>query len=271
MTNTGAAEGHKRGELGDRVSVLIIEDDWIVAQGLREMLRADDFEVVGIAARADRVGALLKERRPSLALVDIHLGRDGDGIAIARDVLAPQGIAFLFASAHADEATLARAREAGAAGFVVKPFTQRQLRAAIEIALGGAKRPSAAPSDAAMQELESARKALARLAEALGAPNPGADISVRLKHTKVLEALSEREREVLFGLLEHRRVSSIAPHLGISAHTVRNHLKAIFAKLGVGSQQELLDLVIDRTATPTITGELDDARASARGARKPSR
>ena len=271
MTSTGAAEGQPRGELDDRVRILIIEDDWIVAQGLREMLRADDFEVVGIVARADRVRALLKDRRPNLALVDIHLGREGDGIAIARDVLAPEGVPFLFASAHADEATLARAREAGAAGFVVKPFTQKQLRAAIEIALGAASRPSAAPSDAAMQELESARKALARLAEALGVADAGADISVRLKHTAALEALSEREREVLFGLLAHRRVSSIAQHLGISAHTVRNHLKAIFAKLGVGSQQELLDLVIDRAAPPPVTGEHDDARASALGARKPTR
>lgn len=226
--------------------MLIIEDDWIVASGLREMLRAEGFRVAGIASRADRVEALLREEAPALALVDINLGRDGDGVELVRELLGPRGVVSVFTSAHADTDTLDRARTVGAAGFLVKPFTQRQLRAAVEIALAqhGA---DDAPRPAVAEYLEQAHRALAELAQAAGAPPRAASVSVQLRSEPLLDALSDREREVVLGLLAHRRVAAIAAHLDISPHTVRNHLKAIFAKLGVGSQQALLDLVIDRS------------------------
>ncbi len=56
-----------------------------------------------------------------------------------------------------------------------------------------------------------------------------------------LESLSPREREVLVPLVNGERVPSIARRLHISPHTVRNHLKAIYRKLGVGSQAELIE------------------------------
>lgn len=228
-------------------AVLIIEDDWIVASGLGEMLRSEGYQIAGIASRADRVETLLREQTPALALVDIDLGRDGDGVEFVRDLLAPAGVVSLFTSAHADATTLERARGVGAAGFLVKPITQRQLRAAVELAL--AQRPTvAAPRETLDARLEDAQRALAELARALGGAPRAASVSIRLRSEPLLATLSEREREVVHGLLEHRRVAAIAAHLDISTNTVRNHLKAIFLKLGVGSQQELLDLVIDRSS-----------------------
>jgi DNA-binding NarL/FixJ family response regulator len=56
-----------------------------------------------------------------------------------------------------------------------------------------------------------------------------------------IKSLSPREREVLLNFLSGNRVTTIASELFISEHTVRNHLKSIFAKLGVGSQVELLE------------------------------
>jgi DNA-binding CsgD family transcriptional regulator len=55
-----------------------------------------------------------------------------------------------------------------------------------------------------------------------------------------LESISPREREVLAHLLRGLRVNTIARALHVSPHTVRNHLKAIFQKLGVNSQAELI-------------------------------
>ena len=70
---------------------------------------------------------------------------------------------------------------------------------------------------------------------------------MRLDHPD-LRTLSEREREILSELAAGSRVPSIATRLFISPHTVRNHLKAIYRKLGVGSQAELIERV--RGAAP---------------------
>lgn len=247
--------------------VLIIEDDWLVANGLREMLRHAGYPVVGVANRTEQVEPIMREHRPTLALVDIHLGRDGDGIAIARGLVA-KGVRVVFTSAHTDAATLARAREVGASGFVVKPYSQQQLRAAITIALG---EPAADPAipESAKELLEVAQRALAGLAGAIAGRAAEEQVAVRLRPDPRLASLSEREREVLLGLLEHRRVPAIAEHLGVSAHTVRNHLKSIFGKLRVSSQQELLDQIIDRTADEQAASLTAPERRDGRSPRRP--
>ena len=61
-----------------------------------------------------------------------------------------------------------------------------------------------------------------------------------------LDALTPREREVLGHFLQGYAASTIAVELCISDHTVRNHLKSVFAKLGVGSQRELRELFASR-------------------------
>lgn len=80
------------------------------------------------------------------------------------------------------------------------------------------------------------------------APGPGSAETSQRK-----EALTKREKDVLWLLLDGRRVSSIARSLYLSEHTVRNHLKAIFRKLGAHSQTELVDRFrpVNRTSTTT--------------------
>ena len=70
---------------------------------------------------------------------------------------------------------------------------------------------------------------------------PGS-LAIPIQHPD-LNTLSEREREVLARLLSGERVPSIATQLHISPHTVRNHLKSIYRKLGVGNQSELIEHV----------------------------
>lgn len=67
------------------------------------------------------------------------------------------------------------------------------------------------------------------------------DASMNLEPLRWPDSLTRRERDVLALLLDGRRVASIARTLYLSEHTVRNHLKAIFRKLGAHSQTELLD------------------------------
>jgi DNA-binding CsgD family transcriptional regulator len=57
--------------------------------------------------------------------------------------------------------------------------------------------------------------------------------------------VTPREREIIRGLVCYRRVSTVADVLGISVHTARNHLKSIFRKLNLHSQDELLRFLLD--------------------------
>ena len=65
--------------------------------------------------------------------------------------------------------------------------------------------------------------------------------------------LRPREQEVVRLLLQHLRVPAIARRLGISQQTVRNHLKSVFRRTGVRSQQELLDRIALASASPSQT------------------
>jgi DNA-binding CsgD family transcriptional regulator len=87
------------------------------------------------------------------------------------------------------------------------------------------------------------REQLHRIAIALQALALTAATSMPgMEHTD-LKGLSAREKEIVSHLLQGRRVPSIASHLRISPHTVRNHLKSIFDKLGVRSQTHLVEHV----------------------------
>lgn len=189
--------------------ILVVDDDPKVGAMLRAALEAAGHSVPQIVARPQDLEGALEAVVPDLVLMDVDLGEGASGIDVAARV--PADVPVLFVSGHADPQTLAKARERGPAGFVVKPFDAIQLRAAVEMAL-------------APVSTRSRRKGPAP------ASIPG------------LAALSAREREVLDQLLDNRRAPAIAKTLFISHHTVRNHLKNIFAKLKVSSQQELLDL-----------------------------
>jgi DNA-binding NarL/FixJ family response regulator len=189
-------------------NILVVDDDPVVAGALRGVLIAAGYDVPPVVARSDDLPQALADHSPSLVLMDIDLGEAESGIEIAARL--PSDIPVLFVSAHADPATLERARKRRPAGFVVKPFDALQLRAAVEMALEQAA-PASGPRTIGLPDLPE------------------------------LATLSAREREVLEHLLAHKRAPAIAKALFISQHTVRNHLKNIFAKLHVSSQQELLD------------------------------
>ena len=188
--------------------ILIVDDDPRVAGAAQKLLVDAGHTVPEIVGHPAHLEISLARVRPDLVLLDIDLGEGASGIDVA--ALLPPDLPVLFVSAHADPATLARAGKTRPAGFVVKPFDAPQLRAAVEMALAQGRAAT----------------------KASGLPD-----------LPELSVLSSREREVLEQLLAHRRAPAIAKALFISPHTVRNHLKKIFAKLKVRSQQELLDRI----------------------------
>jgi light-regulated signal transduction histidine kinase (bacteriophytochrome) len=115
--------------------ILVVEDETVIAMELGLQLKKMGYDVVGRAGSG--VGAIEKatELRPDLILMDIVMPGEMDGIDASKRIISKQNIPIIFLTAYADEKYITRAREVGPFGYLVKPYEDRELRAAIEVAL----------------------------------------------------------------------------------------------------------------------------------------
>lgn len=102
--------------------VLIVEDEYLVAMVLEGRLLDAGFDVIGIAATGKQAYQLAASERPEIALMDIRLLGNMDGVEAAIELLAQFGIRSIFTSAHADVETRKRAAAARPLGWVQKPY-----------------------------------------------------------------------------------------------------------------------------------------------------
>ncbi|MEI6674963.1 MAG: PAS domain S-box protein [Verrucomicrobiota bacterium] len=117
------------------LSILIVEDEAIVAEDLARKIRQFGYEVAGMCATGEEAVELACQQRPALVLMDIYLVGRMDGVAAAEVIHRECQLPVLFLTAHADAGTIERARKAEAFGYVLKPFDERDLRIQIEMAL----------------------------------------------------------------------------------------------------------------------------------------
>ncbi|MEP6716607.1 MAG: response regulator, partial [Terriglobia bacterium] len=115
--------------------ILIVEDNQLVAADLSETVISLGYEVAAVAESADRATHLAQELQPDLALMDITLEGDRDGIGAAEEIRSRWRIPVVFLTAHSDVKTVARTTASGAFGHLTKPVRAEELQAAISIAL----------------------------------------------------------------------------------------------------------------------------------------
>lgn len=115
--------------------IMIVEDESIVALDMRVRLTRLGYQVVGIANTAQQGIALAAQHRPDLALMDIRLKGEMDGIETATVLRADFQIPVVYLTAYADDTTLARAKPTQPLGYLIKPFEERELHSTIEMAL----------------------------------------------------------------------------------------------------------------------------------------
>ena len=118
-----------------KTTILIVEDERIVADNLAGKLAQLGYEVAGIAAGAKEAVALADRLHPNLVLMDIWLEGPMDGIEAAEVIRQQHDVPVIYLTAHSDPATLARAKVTGPFGYILKPFEQRELATQIELAL----------------------------------------------------------------------------------------------------------------------------------------
>lgn len=193
------------------VRVLIADDHAMFRSGLRAVLdAAADLECVGEAGDGRAAVADTARLRPDVAILDIRMPKL-DGLAATEAIVAAGGTRVLVLTTYDSEASLARALQAGASGFLLKTLPPEELIAAIRVAVRGD----------AIIDPSMTRRLAARLADTL-APAPPPD-----------HALTAREQQVLLLLADARSNSEIAAALGVGEETVKTHVSRILAKLQV--------------------------------------
>src|ERR1700712_3575219 len=116
-----------------RKKILIVEDEFIVANDLRMTLEKAGYTIDGIAASFKEAAGLVDLYQPDLVLLDIHLKGKQTGIEFA-DLLQKRNIAFVYLSANSDQQILEAAKATEPYGFLVKPYREKDLLVALDIA-----------------------------------------------------------------------------------------------------------------------------------------
>ena len=108
-------------------TILVVEDDYLIAAEMEDALTGAGYKVTGIAASAEEAIEMAAAERPVLAVMDIRLGGKRDGIDAALELFNRHGIRCIFASAHHTAEARERARAASPLAWVPKPFTMSSL------------------------------------------------------------------------------------------------------------------------------------------------
>lgn len=215
---------------GTRKTVLIVDDHPVVREGIRALLeRAGEYAVIGEAASQAEALNELEAAVPDIALVDLAL-HGGDGLELTKMI----GTRFprlpiLIVSMH-DEALYAeRALAAGASGYVMKDVMSDTIVDAVRAVLGG----NIFVSEQIVQRMV---RSVAR--------------GGRRQGNSAVEALSDRELEVLRHIGEGMSTRMIAEALHLSVKTIETHRTHLKEKLGLADGTELLRYAVTWLGSP---------------------
>jgi DNA-binding NarL/FixJ family response regulator len=195
--------------MSSEIRVLIVEDDPLIAIDIEQILSNLNFKVSDVSYNAEDALLQLKNNTPDAVLMDINLEDGKDGIDIATIINELYSLPFIFLTSHADRNTLERAKKTKPAGYIIKPFDEKDLLAGLEIALYN-------------------------YAQNKFAQQPKLSIHSINKHLP--NALSDREFDVLLAIYEGKTNQQMADTLFVSVNTIKTHIANIYSKLEVQSR-----------------------------------
>ncbi len=114
---------------------LIVEDEILIAEELKERLSRLGFSVIAAVDSADEGIAIATRERPDLVLMDIRLKGKKDGVQAAKEIRQQVDVPIVYLTAHSDQLTVDRAKATEHDGFILKPFQRRELQSTIEVAM----------------------------------------------------------------------------------------------------------------------------------------
>ncbi|MBI4813463.1 MAG: response regulator [Methanobacterium sp.] len=114
---------------------MLVEDEIIVAADVKNRLENMGYSVLGIFDTGEEAIQKAGELKPNLVLMDIVLKGEMDGIDAAQNIRELYDIPIIYLTAYSDEKTLERAKVTEPFGYVLKPFEDREIQSAIEMAI----------------------------------------------------------------------------------------------------------------------------------------
>ena len=118
----------------DRIRILIVENEGLVGCDMATQLGNLGYDYVGTVTSGEEALKAVEELRPDLVLMDVHLDGELDGIDTAKRLKRVSAAAVVYVTACADLETVARARETQPHGYLLKPFSEDELRLTVELA-----------------------------------------------------------------------------------------------------------------------------------------
>jgi DNA-binding NarL/FixJ family response regulator len=199
-----------------RTRLVLVDDHALVREGLKAMLMAaPQIEVVGEAGHATEALAVVANTQPHLVMLDVGM-KDVNGIELAGQLLALHpDLLVLMLSMYDNPATVNRAMQAGARGYVLKDAPSSDILQAIDTLVAGGTFLSQ-------------------------------DISGRLLRSQTPRPLlSARESAILSHLAKGHSSKQMALELGVSARTIETHRQNIRRKLNLEGQAELIKYAVE--------------------------
>lgn len=119
----------------NKVKIVIVEDEALIADHMAVCLEELGYEILDILDNGVDLLDLLEEKTPDLILMDIHIDGEIDGVDLAHKINQSYKIPLIYVTSNTDKATIERVKITEPAGFIVKPYTIKDLETNIEIAL----------------------------------------------------------------------------------------------------------------------------------------
>ena len=122
----------------EKYKVLIIEDELIIAEDIKDILEHASYEVIGMAASGKEAIELLSEVMPDILLVDVSIKGNMDGIQLANVIREQYNLPFIYITSYTNKSVLERAKLTKPYGYIVKPYKEQDVLIAVELALSNA-------------------------------------------------------------------------------------------------------------------------------------
>ena len=222
--------------------IVVVEDERVVALHLRQQLARLGYDVPAMATKGRQALELITSHRPDVVLMDIHIDGEMDGIDTAARIPDHLHIPVIYLTAYSEDSTLERARSTRPYGYLLKPFSERELHATIQMALERHR------ADAQLTNRATELTAAVALQ------------SAELAQTeRALEEQTERSQRAEQALRQAQKMEAIGQLTGGLAHDFNNLMQVV-----VGNLETVNRLAPDES--PKLRRAADQALQAARKA-----